>query len=63
MIRWILNLFSKHKNTKSIAKPENVDSDDEVMREVISRCYNSGNMIYANIDNDGTVHYSDDEED
>ena len=39
--------------------PDNVDADDEMMREAIARCWNSGNMVIGNRDDKGNVTISE----
>lgn len=52
MFNWIRKFFTKKK--KEI-KPENVEHPDPMAREIIARCFNTGNIIIGSRNEDGTI--------
>lgn len=42
-------------------EPDNVEGEDEMMREMIARCWNTGKMVIANRDSEGNVTMSEHE--
>lgn len=52
MIGWLKKLIGRKKQ---VILPEHVDHPDEMMREAIARCFNTGNMITGNRDEHGNV--------
>jgi hypothetical protein len=52
MFEWLKNLF---KRSSTEIAPENVDHPDPLARQVISRAFNSGNLVIGWAKEDGTV--------
>jgi hypothetical protein len=53
MITWFRNLFNPKQEV--VILPEQVDHPDDMMREAIARCFNTGNMVIGNRDEHGNV--------
>ena len=52
----VKRLFKKAKEPSRCILPEDVEHESPMAREVISRCFNSGDIIVGNIDEDGNLH-------
>lgn len=55
MLKWLKTLFA-HR-----ISPDQVIHKDEIIKEIVSRVWNSGSVIIAKVDEDGNVSYSDNE--
>lgn len=47
--------FNSSSVTIAEVKPEQVQHEDPVCREIIARAFSTGNMVFGNVNEDGTV--------
>lgn len=60
MLQWLKNLLNRKKKPRPYIPPEGVMSDDPIMRQIVSECWNSGNAIVGRLEGDEvTLEYED----